>query len=177
MIISPGGKFAPAMNHPCHLSEIASQMDDTLESPTPRVFSPWYHEFMHGISGMIPKMSLPEESALKDNILNPEETKMSDGKVLNLTFQLYVLGVIQGLQQEVVNLTSNVNTLVATVKTLSHNTKDRSTNVVSSAAKTTRQVSLLQRPQTKLYAELAAQPPKAPAKVRKRSAIQGPTPL
>jgi len=41
---------------------------------------------MHGIRGMVPKISLPENSALKDKILNPEETVMSDGEVLNGTF-------------------------------------------------------------------------------------------
>jgi len=116
---------------------------------------------------MVPKMSLPEDSALKDKILNPEEIQMSDGEVLNVTFQLEVLGVIQGLQHQVVNLTSTVDTLVATVKTLSNNAKDLSTNVAASAAKTTPQVSILQRPQTKSYAEAASQPPKTPAKGRK----------
>ena len=151
-------------------------MEDTLESPTSRVFSLWYHEFMHGIRGMVPKMSVLENSALKDKILNPEETEMSDGKVLNVTFQLEVLGVIQGLQHQVVNLTSTVDTLVATVKTLSNNARDLSTNVVASAAKTTPQVGILQRPQTRSYAEAAAQLPKTPAKGRKRSAIQEHTP-
>jgi len=152
-------------------------MEDTLESPTPRIFTPWYHEFMHGIRGMTPKMSLPESSTLKDKIMNPEETEMSDGKVLNGTFQLEVLGVIQGLQHQVVDLTSTVDTLVATVKTLSNNAKDLSTNVAASAAKTTPQVSILQRPQTKSYAQAAAQLPTTPVKGRKRSATQGHTPL
>jgi len=121
-------------------------------------------------------MSLPEDSALKEKILNPEETEMSDGKVPNVTFQLEVLGVIQGLQHQVVNLTSTVDALVATVKTLANNAKDLSTNVAASAAKTTPQVSILQRPQTKSYVEAAAQPPKTPAKGRKRSGTPGPTP-
>jgi len=121
-------------------------------------------------------MSLPENSALKDKILNPEETERSDGEVLKVTFQLEVLGVIQGLQHQVVNLTSTVDTLVATVKTLSNKARDLSTNVAASAAKTTPQVTILQRPQTKSYAEAVAQPPKTPAKGRKRSATQGPTP-
>ena len=69
-----------------------------------------------------------------------------------------------------------MDTLVATVKTLSNNAKDLSTNVAASAAKTTPQVTILQRPQTKSYAEAVAQPPKTPAKGRKRSATQGPTP-
>ena len=129
---------------------------------------------MHGIRGMIPKMSLPENSALEDKILNPEETEMSDGKVLNVTFQLEVLGVIQELQHQVVDLTSTVDTLVATVETLSNNAKDLSTNVAASAAKTTPQVSIVQHPQTKSYAEPAAQPLKTPAKGSKRSATQGP---
>jgi len=37
--------------------------------------------------------------------------------------------------------------------------------------------SILQRPQTKSYAEVAAQPPKTPAKGRKRSVTQRPTTL
>jgi len=177
IITSPGGKFAPTINPPCHLSEIASQMEDNPGSPTPRVFSLLYHEFINGIRGIVPIMSLPENSTLKDKILNPEETKMSDGQVSYVTFQLEILGVIQGLQHQVVDLTSTVDTLVATVKTLSNKAKDLFTNVAASAAKTTPQVSILQRPQTKSYAEAAAQPPKTPVKGRKRSATQGPTPL
>jgi len=121
-------------------------------------------------------MSILEDSALKDKILNPEETDLSDGEVLNITFQLEVPGVIQGLQHQVVNRTSTVDTLVARVKTLSNNAKDLSTNVAASAAKTTPQVSILQHPQMKSYAEAAAPPLKTPAKGRKRSATQGHTP-
>jgi len=125
---------------------------------------------------MTTEMSLPEDSLLKDKILNPEETEISDDEVLNVTFQLEVLGVIQGLQYQVVNLTSTVDTLVATVKPLSNNAKDLCTNVAASAAKATPQVSILQRPQMKSYAEVVTQPPKTPAKGRKRSATQEPTP-
>ena len=88
---------------------------------------------------MVLKMSLPANSALKDKIMNPEETEMSNGDVMNVTVQLAVLAVIQGLQQQVVDLTSSVDTLVAMVKTISNNAKDRSTNVAASEAKTTPQ--------------------------------------
>ena len=67
--------------------------------------------------------------------MNAEETVMSDGEVLNVTLQLKVLAVIQGLQHHVVGFTSTLAMLVATVKTLSTNAKDMSTNVGTLAAK------------------------------------------
>jgi len=131
---------------------------------------------MHGIRSMLSKMSLLENLAPKDKIMNLEETEMSASEVLNVTFQLEVLAVIQGLQHQVVDLTCTVDMLVAMVKTHSNNAKNLSTNVAASSAKTTAQVSILQRSQTKSYAEGEARPPKTPAKERKRPATLGPTP-
>ena len=74
---------------------MASQMeDDTRDSPTPRNFSPWYLEFVQGIRSMVPKMSLPDESVLREKITNPEESEISDGELTNVTIQLEVLAIV-----------------------------------------------------------------------------------
>ena len=35
---------------------------------------------------MAPALSLPDESPLREEILNPTETEFSDGEVVNVTF-------------------------------------------------------------------------------------------
>jgi len=48
--------------------------------------SPWFQEFLAGIRGVAPALSLPDESPLREEILNPTETEFSDGEVVNVTF-------------------------------------------------------------------------------------------
>jgi len=141
--------------------------------------SPWFQEFLAGIRGVAPTLSLPAESPLTEEILNPTETEFSDGEVVNVTFQIKMFTIMVGMRQHIHELTNTVTELATPVKSLSNNARDRSTNVAASTAKIIPQISTAQK-QSRTYAEAAATPketpaPKTPPKGKKRSATVGPT--
>jgi len=142
--------------------------------------SPWFQEFLAGIRGVAPALSLADESPLREEILNPTETEFSDSEVVNVTFQIEMFTMMVGMRQQIHELTNTVTKLATTVKRLSNNTRDLSTNVAASTAKIIRQIRTAQN-QSCTYAEAAATSketpaPKTPPKGKKRSATVGPTP-
>jgi len=46
---------------------------------------------------MVSKLSLPEESPLREEILNPTETEFSDGEVVNVTIQIEMFMMMMGM--------------------------------------------------------------------------------
>jgi len=127
-----------------------------------------------------PALSLPDESPLREEILNPTETEFSGGEVVNITFQIEMFTMMVGMRQQIHELTNMVTELATMVKSLSNNARDLSTNVAASTAKIIPQTSTAQK-QSRTYAEAAAAPketptPKTPPKGKKRSATIGPTP-
>ena len=162
---------------------MASQLGgDDQGSPLTTKFenSPWFQEFLAGMRGVAPALSLPDESPLREEILNTTETELSDGEVVNVTFQIEMFTMMVGMRQQMHELTNAVTELATTVKSLSNNARDLSTNVAASTAKITPHISTVQK-ESRTYAEAAATPkdtpaPKTPPKGKKRSATVGPTP-
>jgi len=79
---------------------MASQLEgDNQGSPTLRNTqnSPRFNEFLSGIRVTALKISLAEDSALTDEILNPQETELSDGEVVNITVQPEMFSTVLGL--------------------------------------------------------------------------------
>jgi len=60
--------------------------------------SPWCQEFLAGIRGVAPASSLPEESPLRDEILNPTETEFSDDEVVNVTIKIEMFMMMIGMR-------------------------------------------------------------------------------
>jgi len=142
--------------------------------------SPWFQEFLAGIRCVAPALSLPDESPLREEILNATETEFSDGEGVNVTFQIEMFTMMVGMRQQIHKLTNTVTELATTVKSLSNNARDLSTNVAALTAKIIPWISTVQK-QSRTYAEAAATPketpaPKTPPKGKKRSATGGPTP-
>ena len=169
--------------HLTSLTDMASQPGgEDQGSPLTSKYenSPWFQEFLAGIRGVAPALSLPDESPLGEEILNPTETEFSDGEVVNITFQIEMFTMMVGMRQQIHELTNTVTELTTTVKSLSNNARDLSTNVAASTAKIIPQTSTAQK-ESRTYAEAAAAPkethaPKTPPKGKKRSATVGPTP-
>ena len=163
-------------------ADMASQPGEDHGSPLTSKFenSPWFQEFLAGIRGVAPALSLPDESPLREEILNLTETEFSDGEVVNVTIQIEMFTIILGMRQQIHELTNRVTELATTVKSLSNNASDLSTNVAASTAKIIPQISTMQK-QSCTSAEAAAtskETPvcKTPLKGKKRSATVGPTP-
>jgi len=106
---------------------------------------------------MVPALSLPDESPLREEILNPTETEFSDGEVVNVTFQIEMFTMMVGMRQQIHELTNTVTELATTVKSLSNNARDLSTDVAASTAKIIPQISTAQK-QSRTNAEVAAAP-------------------
>ena len=143
--------------------------------------SPWCQEFLAKIRRIAPALSLPDESPVRKEILNPTEPEFMDGEVVNVTIQIEMFSLMMGMRQQIHELTNTVTELTRTVKTLSNNTRDLSTNVATSTAKITPHISIAQK-QSRTYAEAATTPKeiaalKTPPKRNKRSATVGPTPF
>jgi len=143
--------------------------------------SPWFQEFLAGIRSLAPALSLPDESPLREEILNPAETEFSEGEVVNVTIQIKMFSVMMGIKQQIHELANTVTELAGTVKSLSNNARDLSTNVAASTAKITPHISTAQK-QTHTYAEAAATlkempASKTPPKGKKRSATVSPMPF
>jgi len=143
--------------------------------------SPWFQEFIAGIRRIAPALSLPDESPLREEILTSTKTEFSDGEVVNVTIQIEIFSVMMGIRQQIHELTNRVTELARTIRSLSNNARDHSTNVAASTAKITPHISRVQK-QSRTYAEAAATlketpAPKTPPKGKKRSATVGPTSL
>ena len=117
--------------------------------------SRWFQEFLAGIRGVAPALSLPDESPLREEILNPTGTEFSDDEVVNVTFQIEMFTMMVGMRQQIHKLTNTVTELATTVKSLSNNARDLSTNVAASTAKIIPQSSTVQK-QSRTYAEVVA---------------------
>jgi len=144
---------------------MASQLGgEAIGSPLTSKFenSPCFQEFLAGIRGMAPALSLRDESPLSEEILNPTETELSDGKVVNVTFQIEMFTMMVGMRQQIHELMNTNTELATTVKSLSNNARDLSTNVAGSTAKITPQISTAQK-QSRTYTEAAATPKEMPA--------------
>ena len=140
--------------------------------------SPWFQEFLAGIRGVAPALSLPEDSPLRKEILNLTESEFLDGEVVNVTIQIEMFTMMMGMRKQIHKLTNTVTELATTVKSLSNNARNLSTNVTASTAKIIPQVSIAQK-QFRTYAEALAAlretpAPKTPPKGKKRLGTVGP---
>jgi len=169
--------------HLTSLTDMASQPGgEDPRSPLTSKYenSPWFQEFLARIRGVGPALSLPDESPLREEILNPTKTEFSDGEVVKVTFQIEMFTMLVEMRQQIHELTNTVTKLTTTVKSLSYKARDLSTYVAASTAKIIPQTSTAQK-QSRTYAEVAAAPkemsaPKTPSKRKKRSVTIGPTP-
>ena len=134
--------------HLTTLADMASQPGgEDQGSPLTSKFenSPWFQEFLVGIRGVAPVLSLPDKSPLREEILNPTETEFSDGKVVNVTIQIEMFTIMVGMRQQIHELTNTVTELATTVKILSNNARDLSINVAASTAKIIPEISTVQK--------------------------------
>ena len=61
--------------------------DNDMGSPTPGTPHPmpWLSELTRGIKGILPQLSLPENSALKGKLLDINEKEVTDGEAVSMT--------------------------------------------------------------------------------------------
>ncbi|PWW75878.1 hypothetical protein C7212DRAFT_364018 [Tuber magnatum] len=157
-------------------SQLGGNQPQTPGSPSPGgpLQSPWFTEFYSGIRAVLPHLSLPEGSALAEKLSDQDEVDFDNNNLLAATLQIETMRLVLGFQDHITTLNGKIEVLASTVKTLSNNASDLSTNVAANTTKTyTQAQTQQQQQQPRTYASAAATPhqpqnPKTPAKGKKR---------